>query len=159
MSQEFLNRVFDPFEQEANGYQDPQLGTGLGLSIVKNLVEHMDGTVSVKSELGKGSEFTVQITVPRGHPLDETEKKTPETDAQINLKGKRVLLAEDHPVNTEIAKKMLCRHGLLVDHAEDGQAALDSYLNADACRERDEGVWPALRGGRECFPHRHRRRA
>lgn len=132
MSQEFLNRVFDPFEQEANGYQNPQLGTGLGLAIVKNLVEHMDGTVSVKSELGKGSEFTVRITVPRGHPFDEPEKKTPETEAQTSLKGKRILLAEDHPVNTEIAKKMLCRHGLLVDHAEDGQAALDCYLNADA---------------------------
>lgn len=132
MSQEFLSRVFEPFEQEANSYQNPQLGTGLGLAIVKNLVEHMDGTVSVKSELGKGSEFTVRITVPKGRPFDETEKKPSENDALDNLKGKRVLLAEDHPVNTEIARKMLCRHGLLVDHAENGQAALDCYLNADA---------------------------
>lgn len=132
MSQEFLNRVFEPFEQEANGYQDPQSGTGLGLAIVKNLVEQMDGTVSVISKLGKGSEFTVRITVPKGRPFDEKEEKSPENAAQANLEGKRVLLAEDHPVNTEIAKRMLCRHGLLVDHAANGQTALDCYLNADA---------------------------
>ncbi|BAL00688.1 hypothetical protein OBV_34890 [Oscillibacter valericigenes Sjm18-20] len=132
MSQEFLNRVFEPFEQEANGYQDPQSGTGLGLAIVKKLVEQMDGTVTVRSELGKGSEFTVRITVPKGHPLDEKEEKPPENTAQADLRGKRVLLVEDHPVNTEIAKRMLCRQGLLVDHAENGQAALDFYLNADA---------------------------
>jgi PAS domain S-box-containing protein len=132
MSPKFLNRVFEPFEQEANGYQNPQSGTGLGLAIVKNLVEQMDGTVTVKSELGKGSEFTVQITVPKGRPFDELEKKTLENTAQANLEGKRVLLAEDHPVNTEIAKRMLCRQGMLVDHAENGQVALDCYLNADA---------------------------
>lgn len=132
MSPEFLNRVFEPFEQEANGYQDPQSGTGLGLAIVKNLVEQMDGTVSVKSELGKGSEFTVRITVPKGRLFDEKGKEPPENTAYTNLEGKRVLLAEDHPVNTEIAKRMLCRHGLLVDHAANGQTAMDCYLNAAA---------------------------
>ena len=125
MSPEFLSRVFKPFEQESNGYQNPQLGTGLGLAIVKNLVEEMGGTVTVKSELGWGSEFTVRITMPKGHPPEEAATgRGPRTA----LAGKRVLLAEDHPVNTEIAKRMLSMRGMLVDHAENGQLALERYI-------------------------------
>jgi CheY-like chemotaxis protein len=131
MSRDFLKRIFDPFEQEHNIYQNPQSGTGLGLAIVKNLVEQMNGTIRVKSELGKGSEFTVQITVPKGQPIDDAEEEPPETAAWVCLEGKRILLAEDHPINTEIAKKMLTRHGMLIDHAENGQTALECYLSAD----------------------------
>ena len=131
MSGNFLSRLFDPFEQEHNVYQEPQSGTGLGLAIVKNLVEQMGGAISVKSELGKGSEFTVQITVPKGQPIDDAEDEVPESDTWVCLEGKRILLVEDHPINTEIAKKMLTRHGMLIDHAENGQVALECYLNAD----------------------------
>jgi CheY-like chemotaxis protein len=128
MSPEFLSRVFEPFEQENNGYQNPQLGTGLGLAIVKNLVEEMGGTVTAKSELGWGSEFTVRITMPKGHPPEEPEEASARRGPRAPLAGKRVLLVEDHPVNTEIAKRMLSMGGMLVDHAENGQLALERYI-------------------------------
>ncbi len=128
MSPEFLGRVFEPFEQESNGYQNPQLGTGLGLAIVKNLVEEMGGTVSAKSELGWGSEFTVRITMPKGHPPEESKEASAQHGPRTPLAGKRVLLVEDHPVNTEIAKRMLSMGGILVDHAENGQLALERYI-------------------------------
>ncbi len=128
MSPEFLSRVFEPFEQENNGYQHPQLGTGLGLAIVKNLVEEMGGTVSAKSELGRGSEFTVRITMPKGYPPEEAEEAAAARAPRTILAGKRVLLVEDHPVNTEIAKRMLSMGGMQVDHAENGQVALERYI-------------------------------
>ena len=128
MSPEFVKRAFEPFEQEDNGQQDPQCGTGLGLAIVKNLTEQMDGTVELKSELGRGSEFTLRFTVRVGH----APAAQPEMGADgASLSGRRVLLAEDHPVNTEIAKRMLQRQGIEVDHAADGRAAVDRYLSAE----------------------------
>ena len=139
MSPEFLSRVFEPFEQENNGYQNSQLGTGLGLAIVKNLVEEMGGTVSAKSELGRGSEFTVRITMPKGCPPEEAEKAAAARHGpQTALAGKRVLLVEDHPVNTEIAKRMLSLRGMQVDHAENGRLALERYLTAE------EGYYDAI---------------
>ncbi|WP_312942687.1 ATP-binding protein [Oscillibacter sp.] len=128
MSPEFLGRVFEPFEQENTGYQHPQLGTGLGLAIVKKLVEEMGGTVFAKSELGRGSEFTVCITVPKGHPPEESEEASVRRGPPTALAGKRILLVEDHPINTEIAKRMLSMGGMLVDHAENGKLALECYI-------------------------------
>ena len=128
MDPEFVKRAFEPFEQEDNGQQDPQYGTGLGLAIVKNLTEQMNGTVELKSELGRGSEFTLRFTVRVGH----APAAQPETGADgASLSGRRVLLAEDHPVNTEIAKRMLQRQGIEVDHAADGRPAVDRYLSAE----------------------------
>jgi len=95
---------------------------------VKNLVEEMGGTVSAKSELGWGSEFTVRITMPKGHPPEESEEASAWCGPRTPLAGKRVLLVEDHPVNTEIAKRMLSMGGILVDHAENGQLALERYI-------------------------------
>lgn len=128
MSREFLARAFEPFEQEGNAYQDPQCGTGLGLAIVKNLTEQMGGTVRVESELGKGSVFTVRLPAELGR-APQTEAEPEKKKAELT--GRRVLLAEDHPVNTEIACKMLRRHGLEVDHAENGRAAVELYLRAE----------------------------
>ena len=131
MSPKFLERAFEPFEQEENAYQNPQSGTGLGLAIVRNLVEQMGGTIRVESELGKGSRFTVEIVAPKGRPDAKTAETPHKTDLSC-LRGKRILLAEDHPINTEIARKMLTQAGLLVEHAENGQTALERYLHTEA---------------------------
>lgn len=132
MSEEFLPHIFEPFVQENNAHQASQSGTGLGLAIVKNLVEQMGGSVSVKSKLGEGSEFTVRLTVPRGFPAGQ-KRKQPEGDGvRVSMETRRVLLAEDHPINTEIAKRMLTRHGLQVDCVANGRLAVERYLEADA---------------------------
>lgn len=132
MSEEFLPHIFEPFVQENNAHQASQSGTGLGLAIVKNLIEQMGGTISVKSKLGEGSEFTVRLTVPRGLPTGPKRKQLEEGAAKASMEMRRVLLAEDHPINTEIAKRMLTRHGIQVDCVTNGRLAVERYLEADA---------------------------
>ena len=137
MSEEFLKRIFSPFEQEHNQYSDSQPGTGLGLAIVKNLLDQMGGGIQVESRLGEGTAFTITLTVPKGC---EPEKAAPPEppNLPVKLSGSRVLLAEDHPTNAEIVRKLLEKEGVLLEHAPDGQAALKLYLS------RPDGYFDAM---------------
>jgi signal transduction histidine kinase/ActR/RegA family two-component response regulator/PAS domain-containing protein len=129
ISPEFQKRMFEPFEQEPGNAAAQVQGTGLGLSIVKSLVDLMRGTISVKSEIGHGTEFTVHLDMPI---VEDAEAATPkaQTDFQIRLKGHRVLLVEDHPLNTEIARRLLEKEGLQVTCAENGKKALEQFEQA-----------------------------
>ena len=69
MSEEFLQRIFEPFAQEKNDARSVYQGTGLGLPIVKSLVEQMGGTITVTSREGEGSLFTVRIPLPAEESL------------------------------------------------------------------------------------------
>lgn len=69
MSEEFLQRIFEPFAKEKNDARSVYQGTGLGLPIVKSLVEKMNGTIRVESHLGQGTTFTVDLTVPLAEPV------------------------------------------------------------------------------------------
>lgn len=126
MSEAFMQRIFHPFEQEHNRRMPEQTGTGLGLSIVKNLVEMMDGTVSVQSELGEGSTFTVDLRLPEvPHTLQGEETDT--ASCQLALAGQHVLLAEDHPLNAEITCRLLRSRGILPERAADGREAVERF--------------------------------
>lgn len=129
MSEEFMAKLFLPFEQEHSGRTTNYQGTGLGLAIVKNLVELMGGTITVRSELGKGTEFTVELEI---EIADETQAMHEEekTEQAFNFQGKRVLLVEDHPLNTELAVLLLEEVHVEVTTAENGKAALDKLLAA-----------------------------
>ncbi|MDD4370564.1 MAG: transporter substrate-binding domain-containing protein [Anaerostipes sp.] len=125
IDKEFIPRIFEPFEQENDSTIANYGGTGLGLAIVKNLVELMGGTISVKSEKGIGSEFIVELVFDIAN-----EQIVPELKIEITedcLVGKRILLCEDHPLNTQIATKLLEKKGIVVEHAENGQAAVDLF--------------------------------
>lgn len=127
MSEDFLRRIFTPFEQEYSSLTSEYKGSGLGLSIVHNLVALMDGTITVESALHKGSRFRMTV------PLETVAKQkvvTESTDLLSALRGVRILLAEDHPLNRCMASKLLTMLGLEVDEAENGQVALQSFLNA-----------------------------
>ncbi len=63
MSSEFVEHIFEPFEREATTTKTGIEGTGLGMAITKNIVEMMNGTISVESEVGKGSVFTGELTL------------------------------------------------------------------------------------------------
>lgn len=137
MSEEFLKRIFTPFEQERNPYSDSQPGTGLGLAIVKNLLDQMGGGIQVESQLGKGTVFTITLTVPRGsEPETAVQSDNPSREAELS--GRRVLLAEDQPTNVEIVRKLLEQEGVLLEYAVDGQAVLDRYLS------RPDGYYDAV---------------
>ena len=148
MSEEFIPKLFQPFEQEtAEGARD-YVGSGLGLSIVYNLTRLMDGTIQVESRKGQGTAFTVTIPLkaageespdnagadsPNAAELKEggwlaDSAKEPAT--WRNLAGRRVLLVEDNGLNLEIARSLLELNGLLVEPTENGQEAVDCFSAA-----------------------------
>ncbi len=141
----FLPKVFDTFARESNDRTDRYGSTGLGLAITKNIVDLMNGSISVSSEKNVGTTFTVLIPLkicaddPDGSAgenktsdakaagtADEAESRI--TDRSRNdLAGKRILLAEDVPINAEIMKEMLKAKEILPDHAENGREALEKF--------------------------------
>lgn len=125
MTPEFLPKIFEPFEQEHNSTTANYGGSGLGLAIVKNLIDLMGGTITVKSELGKGTEFCVEIDFTVS--ADQQKSETLNEVSTSSLKGKRVLLCEDHPLNAQIAIKLLEKKEMLVEHASNGQLGVDMF--------------------------------
>jgi signal transduction histidine kinase len=116
-------RLFLPFSQADESTTRRFGGTGLGLSIVRRLVELMQGTVSVQSEPGQGSEFRIELPLravdPARLPASDKVQPTPQ-----GLAGLRVLLVDDSEVNLEIARRMLEREGAQVHTCGDGAQAL-----------------------------------
>ena len=128
MSPEFLPHLFEPFSQERTEKNANVGGSGLGLSIVKKLVEMMGGTITVKSELNKGTSFTVSVAFER---IDDTIARTPEVaDTERQVQGLRILLCEDNEMNTEIAKSLLEMHGVTVTCTRNGQEGFDTFTSS-----------------------------
>ena len=124
MSPEFLPHMYDPFSQERSDMGDKVKGTGLGLPIVKSLVDIMGGTISVKSELGKGTEFIVDLYVP----LAEPEKEETSIDTVSGkLMDARILLVEDNEINIYVAQLILEKAGCVVEIAKNGREAIDMF--------------------------------
>lgn len=120
MSEDFLPSLFELFARERNTTISKIPGTGLGMAIVKNLVDLMDGSIEVESELGKGSTFT--ITIPHKIANKDYTNRNIESSNEfdIDFKGKRILLAEDNELNAEITTTILSEMGFEVKAVEDG---------------------------------------
>jgi signal transduction histidine kinase/CheY-like chemotaxis protein len=134
ISEEFQKIIFDPFSQEGRNDVSLQRGTGLGMAITKQLVTLMHGTISVKSTLGKGSTFTVDLPVEYVHQED-VYKALPVKQGSIDkmdelLAGKHVLLCEDHPLNQEIARALLEQKKMIVTTAEDGKIGAERFRDS-----------------------------
>ena len=133
MSQEYLTKIFEAFTREQNTTKSKISGTGLGMSIVKKYVDLLGGTIDVKSELGKGSTFTVTL---KHRIADESyyEKKlaeNSETGCEI-LEGRNILLAEDNELNAEIAEAILERAGLKIERVENGIQCVNRIMEMPA---------------------------
>lgn len=121
-------RLFQAFEQADNSTSRTYGGTGLGLVISKRLAELMGGTVGASSELGVGSCFWVTARLGIGYSdatttIQAADRQT-ESELRHNFAGVKVLLAEDNPINQEVALGMLHEVGLNADLAENGKEAL-----------------------------------
>ena len=142
MSETFLSRMYEPFEQGGRNENDTETGTGLGLTIVKKLVDLMGGTISCKSRPGEGTEFKVVLEAEVYQGSSEVaDKGVADKAAEQNLdilKGKRVLLCEDHPLNAEIARKLLEHVGMQVEVAENGR------LGIEKMKASEEGYYQAV---------------
>lgn len=126
MSEEFQEHIFEQFAREKSSTVSHTQGTGLGMSITKSLVELMGGDITVQSELGKGSVFTVTLELQKttedmvsGKAVDHG------TFSDSDITGKRILLAEDNDLNMEIAVSILEAMGLDIETAKDGSVALE----------------------------------
>lgn len=122
MSKEFLPKIFDPFTRERNTTIGKVAGTGLGMPIVKKLVDMMGGTLTVESELGKGSTFTFTLQHPIADEVYYNKEMKAKREAQYHqvIAGQHILLAEDNELNAEIAVALLEEIGLKVDRVADG---------------------------------------
>lgn len=133
---ENIRKIFRPFEQEEASTTHKYGGTGLGLAICDQIVNLMGGNIVVDSELGKGTDFSVfislsvsNVTQDLSQPIAE-EKSVQEID--FTFDGCRILLAEDNEINAEIAVDILEGEGAIVTHARDGREAVETFENTAA---------------------------
>ena len=124
ISKEYVPYIFDAFTRERSSSESGIIGTGLGLRIVKSFVDLMNGDISVKSEPGKGTCFTVEISC-RKIPEKELQQQMEEQPENVSLAGRRLLLAEDNGLNAEIAMTILQDADAEVELAADGKIAVD----------------------------------
>jgi signal transduction histidine kinase/CheY-like chemotaxis protein len=132
MSEEQLALLFQPFTQADASTSRKFGGTGLGLAISKALVELMGGEISVRSEMGKGSEFffSVALGVVSEASRRAAGSKVGEASRQ-RYEGFLFLLAEDNAINQEIALELLTSLKATVDLAENGEEAVSAFLEKD----------------------------
>ena len=147
MSDDFVKRVFDPFERERTSTVNGIEGTGLGMPITKGIVTLMGGSIDLRTELGKGTEFIVRL------PLEQVDEKgvksggvesggvesggveelthqlthSPTPSLTHSPAHRRILLVEDNDVNREIAYTILTQSGYIVDQATDGKKAVEKF--------------------------------
>ena len=130
MDPNFVYRIFRPFEQESIETGKKYGGTGLGMAITDQLVHLMGGQILVESLPGKGSDFTVYLTLPQAE-ADEQASVTGQAEDQNQYEDAfqdcRILMAEDNDINAMIAVELLEDMGAKVDVAQNGQLALEAF--------------------------------
>ena len=129
MSEDFVEKMFSPFERERTSTASGLEGTGLGLSISKRIMDMMDGTIDVLTAPGNGTEMLLRLKfkLAEESEIRETEEALQDEDDknEVDFSDKRLLLVEDNMINMEIAKTILVQSGFKVETAENGQIAVD----------------------------------
>lgn len=135
MSEELVEHVFEPFVRAEDLRISKTQGTGLGLPITRNIIQMMNGSIEVKSELKKGSTFFVTIFLLLQDKTKTDDRSDNSSDMNkihtSDFSGKHILLVEDNDLNREIAKEIFEMSGLTVDEAEDGQIAFEKFADSD----------------------------
>ena len=129
MSKEFLPHIFDPFSQEDATSTSKYGSTGLGMPITKSIVELMNGYIDVVSEKGKGSTFTVTLT------LGESDRKRQMEDSGLTPHDMSVLVIDDDPIALEHAEIILSQVGIRCETAESGWEGIDKVRVRHGRRE------------------------
>ena len=131
MSEEYLPHIFEEFTRERTSTESKVVGAGLGLPIVKALVDLMEGTIEVQSQVGEGTRIMIGLSFPIASEaqIKTSVEKRRELMAE-SLRGKRILLAEDNDLNAEIAMTILEECGVKTERAEDGAVCVKMLKEA-----------------------------
>lgn len=130
MSEEFIEHIYEDYSRAEDSRVSKTQGTGLGMSVVKGFTDLMNGDLKIKSKLGEGSTFIVEIPFEKA---SEQQRKaylianTDHEDDEQEFMGRRILLVEDNALNAEIAIELLKSIGLTVDWAENGAVGVERY--------------------------------
>ncbi len=129
MDEETTARLFRPFTQADNSTSRKYGGTGLGLSITRSLAELMGGEASVRSEVGRGSEFNFSFLAAEAAPLhrvvnEGTAVTEDEVRERLKSQNLRLLLVDDHPINRQVASLFLRPYNMRIVEATNGKEAL-----------------------------------
>jgi signal transduction histidine kinase len=132
ISKEQQERLFQSFAQVDSSISRKYGGTGLGLAISKRIVEMMEGSIRIESELGKGASFIFTIIAGIGESAVDTRAEDPEENGgaakeEASFAGRRILLAEDVEINREIVLSLLEPTELAIDQAENGREAYEKF--------------------------------
>jgi len=127
-----ITRLFESFEQADARTARNFGGTGLGLSISKRIIELMDGSIRVESEINRGSKFIFSVLLKNGEDTGKTSSAQPEkqysqSGAALDFSDKTILLAEDIEINREIVTALLEFTNIKIDCAENGEAAVRMF--------------------------------
>ena len=127
IEKEFIPHIFEPFSRADDPRSEETEGTGLGLSIAQNIARLMGGTIAVKSEPGRGSQFTVTVILRRQPPAGRPDGEPASAgagSAEVSFRGCKILLVEDNELNREIAMELIGELGARVECAGDGRKGL-----------------------------------
>ncbi len=130
MDEKYLPHIFEVFSQEDSSAASAYGGTGLGMPITKNIIDMMNGKISVKSQKNVGSEFTVNITLRNSEKISEVHE-----EISINPGDLKVLIIDDDKIACEHAQLVLQEVGIAADTALSGTAALEMIKLKSARRE------------------------
>lgn len=137
MSDEFVKKVFQPFEREETVLSEKIEGTGLGMAIVKNFVDVMHGTITIDSMVNFGTKVTVVIPLKACDEVETTFEKDFST-VQHKYPGKHILIVEDKRINMEIVKGFLEDTEIIIDEARNGKEAVEKF------KESEEGKYDLI---------------
>ncbi|MBR3652286.1 MAG: response regulator [Victivallales bacterium] len=130
MSPEFAAKVFEAYERERTASKIQ--GTGLGMAITKGIVDLMGGTIDVKTELGRGTEFIIHVDFALSDEPEAAEEAQDGVDKKaLDFSKIRVLLVEDNEINREIASLMLEDAGFMLEVAENGKIAVEKVASSE----------------------------
>lgn len=129
ISAEFLPHMFEPYSQEDSSNTSSTEGTGLGMTITQRIISLMGGKISVQSEKGKGTAFTIILPLQKATPEQiAAESSVAEKQKAMSLlNGKRILLCEDNQLNALIARSLLESKGMIVEYAENGKKGVELF--------------------------------
>ena len=131
LTEEQCGKLFQAFSQADSSTTRKYGGTGLGLTISKKLTEMMDGKIWVESEPGVGSTFIFTVVLGRHSDEKKATDKGDDIEALKDIRGARILLAEDNEINQQVAQGLLENAGLTVTIANNGKEAVERLMSDD----------------------------